>query len=252
MANPPRARLRSADPAAHRAAAALNEHLHRAWRLVDEAVANRAQEWAATIGCKATESFVADVRKALGNFLVECNIEKMHPRQRPSDIAHDFDAVVKHAAAAAKQLRLLLEALDRLPVMWRDDGRNDGPDGIEGYYDVSRSVYRPRAMAEELDELVDTARRKSEHYKAIDRTPPRYRAFAVLASGLAHAYQRATGMSLVGYSAREGKLASLVNAVLPTAKDIAETAAGSTLKVPKDIGQFLDRLGENKVRDSQK
>jgi hypothetical protein len=158
----------------------------------------------------------------------------------PRGAARDYDAVVRHAAAAAGELRLLQAVLDPLPVTWTD------PDGTDGLYDVPHEIYWPLAMARELESLSAAARRKSTRFKAADRGGPtkRMRAFTVLAKGLIPAYRRATSRAGTGHSAREGELREFVEAVLPVAQAIAMTVTGKPLEVPTGdaLGEHLNQI----------
>jgi hypothetical protein len=198
--------------------------------LIETTVEAHIERWAATIARLRMKDpqFRNDIAAALRSCLLELHGAPTRIHRRPNDLGRDFQAVADQAAVAAEQLRILKDTLDRLPVMWRDDG----PDSIDGLFDVSRMVRCPLTTAEELEKLAAVARRKSKRFRAVDpggnlQKTEKLRAFTALAKGLVRAYQRATGRSGIGYGAREGELRRFVEAVLPTARDIAKTSTGS-------------------------
>jgi hypothetical protein len=70
------------------------------------------------------------------------------------------------------------------------------------------------------------------------------RAFQVLAEGLISAYRHGTQQRGTGRSAREGRLLELVEAVLPTARKLAQDVTGRPLKAPAEnsLGDYLHRI----------
>jgi hypothetical protein len=214
----------------------------RARQLVEQAVAKHAEAWAAKIGTKATAQFIEGVAEALYamsrlHIAHTAKEAGQHRRyERASDLRVDFLEAAERATAAAKKLRNLQTTLNRLPPMQHDPGFR---------------IHSPIAMAHDLDVLAEAARRQADKCKRMDRGGPTpMRSFEALADNLVHTYRRATGLSGAGHGARQGHLLDLVEAVLPTASEIAERVTGKPMMAPADeaLGEHLHRIAQRVAR----
>jgi hypothetical protein len=212
----------------------------RARELVAAAVPRHVEAWAKTIGLQSTDARFAQFREDVTEALHACmraHIAGKHRRyERISDLREDFIALGKAATAAIAKLRDVENILKRLPPMQHDP--------------AFRLIHDPWATALELDGLAKAARQHADDYKSADRGgPSRMRTFDALAEGLIRAYSGATKRKGTGGNVREGtsRLRGLVEAVLPTAGELAIAATGKQLKTPA-AGSLGDRLDEIATR----
>jgi hypothetical protein len=212
----------------------------RARQLVVDAVAANVKLWAKEIGliCKNARfgRFQDDVTEAL-HACMRAQIANPD-RRRGSDFHKALKRVAHEAEAAANRLRSLQAALDDLPLALFS-------------HDPSFRVPSLKSLEADLagrppniEGLVAVARRHADAFKQVDKGGrSKMTAFEALAEGLIHAYRNATGQTGKGDAAREGKLRNLVEAVLPTARDLAKDATGEPLQAPEEegLGEYLHR-----------
>jgi hypothetical protein len=210
-------------------------------QLVETAVPKYIAAWAKIAGLAPDapwiQQFRQDLTEALHACLRECLAARMRVHHRLKDMGEDFGVAAQHPAGAAEQLHLLLDVLDRLPMMWWDDG----PDSVDGLYDVTRRVRCPLTTARELESLAAVAGRKSDRFKAADRggPTPTMRAFKTLARGLVLAAQRA--------NIKAKQRLELTKAVLKVARRLTKDVTGAPLQAPagdQALGKYLSRLAQ--------
>jgi hypothetical protein len=202
---------------------------------VTNAVAHNIEKWAAKIGLRPTDATFTQFREDVTEALHACmrgHIAAQHRRHhRASDLRRDFIALANAATAAAQKMRSVDDILKRLPPMHHDP--------------AFKLMHGPLSTAYEIEGLAEAASRHADECKAADQGgPPRMRAFEALAEGLIRAYQRGTGRTGVGRSAREGQLLDLVEAVLPRACKLAEAVTSEALTAPTSdgLGEYLHRI----------
>ena len=195
----------------------------RARRLVDAAVAQHAEAWAAKIGLTPCDQFRNDVNEALYECtrehivapLVSIEHEKIRKRKA---------AAVAVATSVAKKLRSARTTPASFPPLWSD--------------------FQLFSMEHDLKRVVEAERQRGCR-------PPAMLAFTALARGLAQALQNATGQpATVGFwnayrERYQGKLLDVVEIMLPTAREIAEAVTGRPLAAPETVAarsKFLQRL----------
>jgi hypothetical protein len=194
-------------------------------KLVSAAVAERVAAWAKPIALTATDArfdrFHKDVIKALRACMHEHIAAPVrsseHKRMRAREAA-----VAKAAKAAAEKLRSIQATTGKMPPLG--------------------SEYRLFEIAAELSRLAEEAAGRSGR--------PAMLAFAALVRGLAQAFRDATRQpaKITWKEDRdryEGAFLALVEEILPTAREIAETVTSRPLPEPRTKiarGQFLRRL----------
>jgi hypothetical protein len=208
--------------------------------LVEAAVANHVVGWAKTIALTCTDArfdcFREDVIWALDGCM---RLHIFGDQYRPSDFRRDLLAIYRAYIAAAKALRKAQAVRARcfpLPL------RNEFQLG-------------PLPTEHQLMARAEAARLDAEEWKY--RHPSKMPAFAALAMDLAQAFQNATGqpakVTWNEYRKRyEGMFFGLVEAILPTAREVAETVTGRPLPVSRTVGargKFLQRLTALRPKD---
>jgi hypothetical protein len=202
---------------------------------IKQSVAQHAEAWAATIRTEATAQFKEDVAAALHECLRKHIAAQNRLFKRPSDLRREFIKLAKQATMAAEELGKVQIILARLPPMYHDPAFRMPP--------LSSTEY-------DLFGLAEAARHHAK--KAVDfGGRERMWAFTALAEGLAQAFQRAAGRAAkVTWSEHhdcyEGRFIKFVEtAVLPVVLEIAKTATGQPLPIPRTAkarGKFLQRL----------
>jgi hypothetical protein len=214
--------------------------------LIEDAVPQHIEAWAATIGLKQKdalfEQFREDVTEALHACMRAHNAVSHNRHKRYSDLGRDFTALAKAAEATVQQLRGVEYILKRLPPMQHDP--------------AFRLVHDPHATAFEQDGLAKAARLWAHECRRADRGGRQpMTAFRLLADGLVRAYSRATKRKGTGGNVREGRsrLRALVEAVLPTARKIAKDVTGKSLKAPArgGLGYRLDEIAKRSLKGAQ-
>jgi hypothetical protein len=231
--------IRAAGPAEYQHARAL----------VEAAVANHVVGWAKTVALTCTdarfERFRENVTEALHSCLRAHIGAPYRTYKRAADVRKDFDALADAATTAAEKLYAVQAVLDRLPPMYHNP--------------AFRLAHPPDTVTFELEGLAEAARQHADEWKSggLGGRPPKMPAFAALAMGLAQAFQNAIGqpakVTWSEYRKRyEGMFFGLVEAILPTASEIAEAVTGRPLPVSKTAmarGKFLQRLTRLKAED---
>jgi hypothetical protein len=229
--------------------------------LVDAAVSDRVAAWAKTVtltsGDPRFDHFGEDVTEAL----LACTQEHIAELIRSADTQkekelnkwarEDFLARNRARIAALKELR---EAFAGGP----------GLGGLSIYeYQVFGAqpphlMERLREVERDLEARAEAMRLEADERKSTDPGGrPAMPAFAALARGLAQAFQNATGQAAtLAWSeyrrCYEGAFFRLVEAILPTAREITETVTGRPLpasKKPMARGKFLQRSTALKTED---
>lgn len=205
--------------------------------LVENTVPQHIKRWAAIIALTPTyagfSQFREDVTEALHACMRAHIAKQCRPHERFSDLRKEFVALANAATKTAKLLRRAEGILKRLPPMHHDP--------------AFRLAHDPRSTAIELDGLAEASRRHADECKRADRGGrPRMRAFEALAEGLIRAYRRAAKRKGTGGNVREGasRLRKLVEAVLPTARELAKEVTGKPLQRPisGNLGEHLDEI----------
>jgi hypothetical protein len=205
----------------------------RARGLIDNAVTANIRDWATMVDLLPThhgfDQFSNDVAGAL-RACIHAHIAGDRENEISKTLRQKYLAVLRRRIAALKELD---EAFaPRWPALYHEcQAFMSGPDPIN---------YKER-----LKPLIDAIRLQANELKLAGGRRPLH-AFDALAQGLVLAYRRATGRSGVGYGAREGKLRSFVEKVLPVAREIAKTVTGTALETPVTpaaIGQYMNRVG---------
>jgi hypothetical protein len=223
-----------------KSAATVRRPNDRARELIDEAVAEYADKWAAMVGSTATPQFRDDLTEALRACLGEHIAAGYDLYNRAAELRRDLDELAEAAALASKELHKVDSIMAGLQA--------SGLSMMQHWPAFQAFVIHPPpllVMACDLDGLVKEARRQASECKSIDRGGPTpMRAFTALVEGLLLAYRRATGKSGVGRSARGGQLLNLVTSVLTAARKIARAATDGSLRTPKSnkIGEFVYRV----------
>jgi hypothetical protein len=211
---------------------------------VETEVPKRIDSWGALLELTRKEArfdqFKVDVTEAL-HACMRAHIAEGHRQyERFSDLRKDFIALAGEAVAAMTKLRSVEKILKRLPPMQHDP--------------AFRLVHDPWATACELDGLAKAARRHADECKSADLGGPyrTMRAFEALGERLTCGYIRATKRKGTGGNVRESssRLRKLVEAVLPTAQELAIAATNNPMKIPAN-GSLGDRLNEIAKRLAQ-
>jgi hypothetical protein len=214
--------------------------------LVEAEVQRHVEAWAKAIDLPSTDArfrqFREDVTEALHACMRAHKTGKHRRYERISHLRADFMALARAATAATSTLRSVEEIIKRLPPMQHDP--------------AFRLIHDPHATAFELDGLAHAARRHADDCKSADLGgPQRMRAFEELAEGLIRAYSRVTKRRGTGGNVREGssRLRGLVDAVLPTARELAIAATGKALKAPTSggLGDRLNAVAERLLSRAQ-
>ena len=212
---------------------------NRARQLVEAAVPQRVEAWAATIGVKTDDvrfdRFREDVTEAL-HACMRAHIAAPY-RSRWSDIRRDFLRVVEEAQAVARHLQNLRRAFDALP-----------PPSIWLHDPAPMFKHSPTQSASDLEALAKEADRQAEACKLSDKgSRPEMVSFATLAASLAQAFEHAIGAPAVGSAG----FSALTDAVLPLARDIVKEATGRQLEEPNSREarrKYLQRLSPDRLR----
>ena len=188
----------------------------RARELVNAAVPQHVEAWAAILGLGSTDvryaQFQEDVTEAL-HACMRAHIAAPY-RFRWSDIRPDFMRVAQEARSVASHLGNLRD----LPpaTVWL---RNPEP----------MFKHLPLQSLSDLEALANEADQQAEACKLSDKgSRPEMLAFATLVAVLAQALGHATDDAPVGSVG----LVVLVDAVLPVARDIAKRQQGGAFKSP--------------------
>ncbi|WFU37597.1 hypothetical protein QA640_24325 [Bradyrhizobium sp. CB82] len=218
--------------------------LDQARKLVDDAVASNVELWAKKIGLTRKDARFKQFRDDVTEALHACMRAQIATpyRRRGSDLREALKRVAREAQATAKRLCSLQAALDDLPAaaFYRDPAfRFPSLKAIE----VNLAGSPP-----DIEGLAAAARRHADALKQDEKGdkggPTKMVAFEALAEGLILAYRHATGRTGKGDAAREGSLLSLVEAVLSTARDVAQGATSDPLQTPEGeaaLGEYLHR-----------
>jgi hypothetical protein len=217
----------------------------RARELVEDAVATKVELWAKEIGLTRKDAGLEQFRNDVAEALHACMRAQIATpyRRRGSGLREALNRVSREAEATAKRLCRLQAALDDLPA-------------AAFYGDPAFRFPALRAIEVDLvgsppdiEGLAAAARRYSDALKLGDKGgPTKMVAFEALAEGLIDAYRHATGQTGKGDAARAGSLLSLVEAVLPTARDLAQDATGDPLQTPEGeaaLGEYLHRTARH-------
>ena len=211
----------------------------RARELVNAAVPQHVEAWAAILGLGSTDvrnaQFQEDVTEAL-HACMRAHIAAPD-RSRWSDIRTDFIRVADAARAVAKRLDNLRAAFDDLPPnpIWLRD-----PEPM--------FKHLPLQSVSDLEALANEADQQAEACKLSDKgSRPEMVAFATLAAVLAQALEHATGEAHVG----SARFIALVDEVLPVARNIAEKATERRLEEPNSQEarkKYLARMLPHRLR----
>jgi hypothetical protein len=209
-----------------------------------EIISRHLPEYERTIGLTTPNH---EFRSKVTDAIMACVFTHMlkSDRWRPSDLQRDLAKANKEARSAQNSLRKLSDILSALPELIRDEFTTNW--GIFGEI-AHRSLERQISWLVDLSGLTGIF---SKHLKTLDRGgAPKMRAFAVLANGLADAYEIATG-KLAGitwdeYDKRyDGEFLKLVQAVLPLAEKLGDMPK-RPLRVPRQgkyaLGKYLSTL----------
>jgi hypothetical protein len=105
----------------------------------------------------------------------------------------------------------------------------------------------PRTYEDKLQAMAEAMRLEADEWRSEIGRPPKLGAFNALAEGLVLAYQRATGQTGRGRSAKEGKLHDFVESILRVAVKITKAVTGKPLETPTGgdgLGQALYRVAQ--------
>ena len=211
----------------------------RTRELVNAAVPQHVEAWAGIIGLKSADVRVAQFREDITEALHACmRAHEAAPyRSRWSDVRTDFMRVAEAARAVTRDLRNLRAAFDALPpaTIWLRD-----PEPLFRHL--------PLQSVSELEALANEASQHAEACRLSDKDGrPELVAFATLAAVLVQAFQRATGAATVDSAG----LVTLVDAILPVARDIAEQATRRRLEEPNSEDarrKYLKRMAPERLR----
>jgi hypothetical protein len=208
------------------------------WKIISR----HLPEYERTIGLTAPNH---EFRSKLTDAIMACVFTHISDRWRLSDLRRDLAEANKEARSAQNSLRKLSDILGALPQSFRDE--------LATHWGIFGEIAH-RSLEREISWLIDVSGLTgifSKHLKALDRGgAPKMRAFAVLANGLADAYEIATG-KLAGitwdeYDKRyDGEFLKLVQAVLPLAEKLGDMPE-RPLRVPRQgkfaLGKYLSTL----------
>jgi hypothetical protein len=216
---------------------------NRARQLVEQAVPQHIERWAALIGLKPTDAGFARFREDMTEALhagMQAHIDDQgHLKSKLTRVA-DMRPPLKQEAREARALAQRLRAFASKYVT-----------GHATLILRLGQVFDPGALAEDFDALASLREDQAAACKDSGGPTRKMRAFTALAEGLTRAYSRATGRKGTGGNVREGdsRLRKLVEAVLPEARKITEAMTGKPLTVPRSggLGDHLDEIAKRLV-----
>ena len=204
-------------------------------RLVDAAVSRHAESWAKKTGLTPSDArfqpFRVEVTKALYRS-IEAHINEQDPFFKAMVRTADWRERLEDEAKLARSLAQLLRDFTR---KYRHGNLVVRPGRL---FDLASPAQDLDALASHLDEIAGDLKDKGG-------PTPRFRAFKVLATGLMRAKsgarKRAKGGTTRKRAARDGRLLKLVDAVVPTAIEIAKETTGKPLATPShsNVGDHL-------------
>jgi hypothetical protein len=208
-------------------------------QLVEHAVAQHIEEWAAAVGLTSEDAQFKEFRACVAAALLTClqvHIDAPYHR-RGGDVHKALKRIAREAQAIAKRLHALEADFDGLPwPLFQHDPI------------FSKLAVDLVGESPGWETIAAAARRDAEAFKQADKGGKRkMAAFEVLAQALLIAYRQATGQTGVGRSARQGRLLSLVEAVLPIVSRIAREVTGRPLDAPAtdSLGEALHRTARS-------
>jgi hypothetical protein len=203
-------------------------------------VARRIEDWAKIVGLTRTDErftqFREDVTEALCACIEAHIVEQLFPNfTRIADMRRHLGNKARDERDLAERLRdytskyvvghptLVLPSLGSEPFPGR--------------------VFDPAAMAQDFDTVASLTEDAAAACKDKGGPPPML-VFKVLAKGLIRAYRRATGRKGTGHGSREGRLLDLVEAVLPTVREIGKQVTRKPLRTPtaKNLSEQLNEI----------
>jgi hypothetical protein len=202
---------------------------------LETVVSRRIGDWAKTVGLTRTDKRFTQFREGVTDTLhacIEAHIVEQH-FPKFTRIA-DMRTYLRNRARIERDLAERLRDYTSKYVV----GHPTLVLSSLGLNPFPGRVFDPAAMAQEFDRVASLTEDLAAACKDKGGPPP-MRVFKVLAEGLIRAYRQATGERGTGHGSRAGHLLDLVEAVLPTVREIANQATGQPLRTPSE-----DNLGE--------